>query len=90
MPPTEIVMGKSDSGLHVALHPLVLLTISDYITRHTLRQYTTPIIGALLGQQNGRETTIEHAFELKSSFESTGARLDAEWFETRLQQSQWL
>ena len=54
---------SSDSGLQAVLHPLVLLTISDYITRHTLRQLKGPIVGALLGQQKGREITIEHAFE---------------------------
>ncbi|OBT69169.1 hypothetical protein VE03_01971 [Pseudogymnoascus sp. 23342-1-I1] len=73
---------KSDSGLEVALHPLVLLTISDYITRHTLRNQTGPIIGALLGQQNGREVTIEHAFESKV----LGGSIDPEWFMNRLQQ----
>ena len=55
----------SDSGLHASLHPLVLLTISDYITRHSLRRQSQPIVGALLGQQKGREITIEHAFDLK-------------------------
>jgi hypothetical protein len=74
---------KSDSGLEVALHPLVLLTISDYITRHTLRNQTGPIIGALLGQQNGREVTVEHAFECKV----LGDSVDTEWFMARLQQS---
>ena len=74
---------KSDSGLEVALHPLVLLTISDYITRHTLRNQTGPIIGALLGQQNGREVTVEHAFESKV----LGGSIDPEWFMNRLQQS---
>ncbi|PHH60948.1 hypothetical protein CDD81_1005 [Ophiocordyceps australis] len=54
---------SSQAQVHVILHPLVLLTISDYITRHTLRRQDGPIIGALLGQQNGREVTVEHAFE---------------------------
>ncbi|PHH76804.1 hypothetical protein CDD82_3794 [Ophiocordyceps australis] len=54
---------SSQAQVHVVLHPLVLLTISDYITRHTLRGQEGPIVGALLGQQNGREVTVEHAFE---------------------------
>lgn len=53
------------SGLHASLHPLVLLTISDYLTRHILRGSTEPLIGALLGQQKGREITIEHAYDVK-------------------------
>ncbi|RFU75415.1 cop9 signalosome subunit 6 [Trichoderma arundinaceum] len=58
-----LLSSQKNSQVQVVLHPLVLLTISDYITRHTLREQTGPIIGALLGQQNGREITIEHAFE---------------------------
>ena len=77
----------SDSGLQVALHPLVLLTISDYITRHTLRQQKGPIVGALLGQQNGREITIEHAFDCLLVQDGGEVNLNQAWFEDRLQQS---
>jgi COP9 signalosome complex subunit 6 len=78
---------SADSGLQVALHPLVLLTISDYITRHTLRQQTGPIVGALLGQQNGREITIEHAFDCRLLEVEGEIILHRAWFEERLQQS---
>ncbi|KAB8298665.1 hypothetical protein EYC80_000843 [Monilinia laxa] len=77
---------SSDSGLQVALHPLVLLTISDYITRHTLRQQTGPVVGALLGQQNGREITIEHAFECLLEGADNELKLSSSWFMSRLQQ----
>ncbi|KAI5919874.1 COP9 signalosome complex subunit 6 [Camillea tinctor] len=76
----------SDSGLQAVLHPLVLLTISDYITRHTLREQPGPIVGALIGQQIGREVTIEHAFECATSAQDGEVRLDAEWFKQRLDQ----
>lgn len=85
---------SSDSELQAVLHPLVLLTISDYITRHTLRNLSIPVVGGLLGQQNGREITIEHAFECltksESNYEGAGSDvvlLDEEWFKDRLQQS---
>jgi COP9 signalosome complex subunit 6 len=78
---------SSDTGLQVALHPLVLLTISDYITRHTLRQQKGPIVGALLGQQNGREITIEHAFDCLLEKAEDEIVLNQAWFEDRLQQS---
>jgi len=78
---------SSDSGLQVALHPLVLLTISDYVTRHTLRQQKGPIVGALLGQQNGREITIEHAFDCLLVENEDEITLNQAWFEERLQQS---
>jgi hypothetical protein len=67
--------------------PLVLLTISDYITRHTLRQQKGAIVGALLGQQNGREITVEHAFECRVMGGGSPS-LDEEWFTVRLQQSE--
>ncbi|MCJ1343787.1 hypothetical protein MMC31_001984 [Peltigera leucophlebia] len=78
---------SSDSGLEVHLHPLVLLTISDYIARHVLRRQRGPIIGALLGQQSGREISLEHAFEC-SVVPAPGDTviLNEVWFLDRLQQ----
>ncbi len=79
---------SSDTSLQIALHPLVLLTISDYITRHTLRQQKGPVVGALLGQQNGREITIEHAFDCLLVEVDGEVVLNTAWFDDRLQQSQ--
>ncbi|KAI1308166.1 COP9 signalosome-like protein subunit 6 [Xylaria venustula] len=76
----------SDSGLQAVLHPLVLLTISDYITRHTLREQPGLVVGALIGQQNGREVTIEHAFECATQNTDGEVQLDASWFSQRLGQ----
>ncbi len=80
----------SDSGLQAVLHPLVLLTISDYITRHTLREQAGPIVGALIGQQNGREITIEHAFECATLVKDDDVILNADWFTRRLDQSLYI
>lgn len=77
---------SSDSSLNIHLHPLILLTISDYITRHTLRHYKTPIIGALLGQQNGRDITLEYAFECELIQQNDQIQLHETWFKDRLQQ----
>jgi COP9 signalosome complex subunit 6 len=77
---------------HAAIHPLVLLTISDYITRHTLRELKQPIVGVLLGQQNGREVTIEHAYDVRlipqsaDASESSSWKLHETFFKDRLQQ----
>ncbi|KAL8668888.1 MAG: hypothetical protein Q9168_006497 [Polycauliona sp. 1 TL-2023] len=77
----------SDSGVQVHLHPLVLLTVSDFITRHTLRRQQGPIVGALLGQHNGRDITLEHAFECQVVDGEQGAvLLHQTWFQDRLQQ----
>ncbi|KAK0643425.1 hypothetical protein B0T16DRAFT_430034 [Cercophora newfieldiana] len=78
---------SSDSGLQVALHPLPLLEISDYITRGYQRGYKGAIVGALLGQQNGREITIEQSFTCKSEKNAKGLyELDKLWFAARLEQ----
>lgn len=84
---TLVSQKSSDSGLHIQLHPLVLLTVSDHITRHAARQQQGPIIGALLGQQNGREITVEHAFECHVTDGPNGeVLLLAAWFEERVKQ----
>ncbi|KAL8736127.1 MAG: hypothetical protein Q9181_002517 [Wetmoreana brouardii] len=78
---------SSDSGLQIHLHPLVLLTVSDLITRHALRRREGPIVGALLGQHNGRDMTLEQAFECQVVGGEHGAvLLHQAWFEERLQQ----
>ncbi|KAL8678650.1 MAG: hypothetical protein Q9186_005005 [Xanthomendoza sp. 1 TL-2023] len=78
---------NSEPGLQIHLHPLVLLTVSDLITRHTLRRQEGPIVGALLGQHNGRDITLEHAFECQViSGEQGAVLLNQAWFQTRLQQ----
>jgi hypothetical protein len=75
----------SDTSPTVQLHPLVLLTITDCITRHTLRQQDGPIVGAILGLQNGHEVTMEVAFQAKLvSNEQGDVVLDDEWFMKRL------
>lgn len=61
--PGNPLISNQSSELQAVLHPLVLLSISDYITRHTLREQEGPIVGGLMGQHNGREVTIEHAFD---------------------------
>lgn len=77
---------SSDSGLRIHLHPLILLTISDYITRHTLRNFQNPIVGALLGRQTGRDISLEHAFECEVIENDGQFILHDAWFKDRLQQ----
>ena len=91
-PENSLISTKpSDSGLYAALHPLVLLTISDYVTRHSARQRQGPIVGALLGQQQGQQITLEHAFECHTKRGSDDEIiLDAAWFGTRVQQCKLL
>lgn len=76
----------SDTSPIVQLHPLVLLTITDCISRHTLRQQSGPVIGAILGAQNGQEITMEVAFQAKLNISDEGdVTLDDDWFGKRLE-----
>ncbi|KAF3912991.1 hypothetical protein ABW21_db0206761 [Orbilia brochopaga] len=99
-PPHPLISSHpSTSGLKISLHPLALLTISDYVSRHTLRNMKGPIVGALLGSQNGREISIEHAYELRlidlpvdhSKMDTDidgedNIRVDESWFVQKLKQ----
>ncbi|QPH15992.1 hypothetical protein C2857_000531 [Epichloe festucae Fl1] len=89
-PPNPLVSSQSKSSrLQAVLHPLVLLSISDYLTRHSLREQKGPVIGAILGQQNGREITMEAAFDCHVSWApgvEGGYLLDVERFSSRLEQ----
>lgn len=80
----------SDSSLSVQLHPLVLLTISDYITRHSMRSQQGPIVGAIIGQQNGRTVTMEQAFQCKIKEDGDKVLVDEEWFVERLEQCAYI
>ena len=86
-PPLAFTWSKKKSDVMVILHPLALLTISDYITRHTLRQQQGPIVGALLGRPGGREITIEHTFECRLGGASWLPSLERNDFMGRLEQS---
>ena len=81
-----ITTKPGDAALNIQLHPLVLLTITDYITRHISRHQKEPIVGAIIGQQNGRNFTLEHAYECKSSSQDGEIRVDNAWFVDRLEQ----
>ena len=46
------------------------------------------MVGIILGQQNGRDITMEHAFECKASHENGCIVMDPDWFTERLEQCQ--
>lgn len=82
-----LLAGPSDSSPEIQLHPLVLLNISDYVARRTLRKQSGPVIGALLGLQDGRMITVEVAFDCKLHSAADGTvLLDQEYFDARLAQ----
>ncbi|KAK9454481.1 hypothetical protein V1511DRAFT_502120 [Dipodascopsis uninucleata] len=71
--------GSSD--LTIGLHPLALLNISDYFTRAHLSR--SMMVGGLIGRQDGRDVSIEQAFEFKLT---DGGTIDENLFSTKLEQ----
>jgi COP9 signalosome complex subunit 6 len=77
-----VVDSTSETSPRIILHPLVLVTISDHGTRATL-QKKLPIFGAILGQNNGKEVTLEIAFECgvdTLKLDKAAPALAREWF----------
>ncbi|KAG0353408.1 COP9 signalosome subunit 6 [Gamsiella multidivaricata] len=88
---TTVVLNQpNNSGLHIALHPLTLLNISDHYTRTAIQQAdggSVHVIGALLGIQSGREVEIFNSYELLFNLQADGSiRIHEEYFVTKQEQ----
>ncbi|GJJ77632.1 COP9 signalosome complex subunit 6 [Entomortierella parvispora] len=88
---TSVVINQSNnSGLHIAIHPLTLLNISDHYTRTVLQQgdgKPVHVIGALLGIQAGREVEIFNSYELLFHLRADGSiHINEEYFVTKQEQ----
>eukprot|EP01066_Platyproteum_vivax_P021638 Platyproteum_vivax@DN984_c0_g1_i1.p1 len=77
---------QESKGLDVNVHPLVIINISDHHTRHSVEKREGRIIGALIGQVDGRKLDIHNSFELDVSIVEDTETLDDEFFKTRLGQ----
>lgn len=78
---------SSDSGLQIQLHPLALLCIAEHITRHVARNRPGPIVGSLLGSQDGRIISLVNAHDIRITTSENGEDvIDDDWFTTRLEQ----
>ncbi|KAI5732500.1 hypothetical protein M8J76_001050 [Diaphorina citri] len=65
-PAGKSVMAKGVTGsIHVSLHPLVIMNISEHYTRRRAQEgKPVQVIGALIGIQVGRKLEIKNSFEL--------------------------
>lgn len=82
-------MAGSAPRLRVKLHPLVLLTITDFVTRHTLTKNTNKLLGVVLGDQEEHTLSMRHAFEGKTAIpqdHSDAIGFDETWVKDRIQQ----
>ncbi|KAF9270529.1 hypothetical protein L218DRAFT_914658 [Marasmius fiardii PR-910] len=81
-----VLPSTTTSGLSISLHPLPILNISEHLTRLKF-QTNSPspfVLGALLGQQTGREVEIVNTFEL--AVEGDGQNIDHGFLVTRRDQ----
>lgn len=61
------------ASITVALHPLVIMNISDQYTRIKAQEEVVPkVFGAILGKQNGRHLELFNSFELQHTENENG------------------
>jgi len=83
------IADKKDScTLEVALHPLVIINVSDHWTRArvTGSEKNPRVIGAVLGTQKGREIEIFNSFELIYDVIDGEVIIDFEYFVLKQEQ----
>lgn len=81
-------MAGGAARLDVHLHPLVLINMSDHVVRAKVSPApgADRILGALIGQQEGRRVDLHNSFELLVEGEGEGRALELEFFQHRLAQ----
>ncbi|KAI9336826.1 COP9 signalosome complex subunit 6-like protein [Zopfochytrium polystomum] len=78
---------QAGSGFIITLHPLVIMNISDHFTRVKAQTGTsTPVFGALIGIQSGREIEIFNSFEVAMVVTNGVYSVDKELFATKADQ----
>jgi len=67
------------ASITVALHPLVIMNISDHYTRIKAQEEIVPnVFGAILGKQNGRHLELFNSFELQHTENAETGDVDIE------------
>uniref|UniRef100_A0A8C7DMN1 COP9 signalosome complex subunit 6 n=1 Tax=Oncorhynchus kisutch TaxID=8019 RepID=A0A8C7DMN1_ONCKI len=74
-------------SVSVALHPLVILNISDHWIRIRSQEgRPMQVIGALIGKQEGRNIEVMNSFELLHQLVDDRAHIDKEYYYTKEEQ----
>ncbi|TNN73080.1 COP9 signalosome complex subunit 6 [Liparis tanakae] len=84
--PSVMAAGVTGS-VSVALHPLVILNISDHWIRIRSQEgRPMQVIGALIGKQEGRNIEVMNSFELLSQTVDDRVHIDKEYYYTKEEQ----
>ncbi|XP_062460253.1 COP9 signalosome complex subunit 6 [Pezoporus occidentalis] len=82
-----VMAGGVPGSVAVALHPLVILNISDHWIRLRSQEgRNTHVIGALIGRQEGRSIEVMNSFELLSHVVDGHVLIDKEYYYTKEEQ----
>jgi len=81
----------ADSGVaatvSVSLHPLVIMNISEHWTRTKAQNgRPTPVYGALIGKQNGRDIELMNSFELDWTTVDETVIIDHDYYKIKEEQ----
>uniref|UniRef100_A0AAV2MHI2 COP9 signalosome complex subunit 6 n=1 Tax=Knipowitschia caucasica TaxID=637954 RepID=A0AAV2MHI2_KNICA len=84
--PSVMASGLTGS-VSIALHPLVILNISDHWIRIRSQEgRPMQVIGALIGKQEGRNIEVMNSFELLSHTTDDRVHIDKEYYYTKEEQ----
>jgi COP9 signalosome complex subunit 6 len=86
-----IIEKEGGSALDIALHPLVLINISDHYTRakYASEEKNPRVIGALFGVQSGRSVEVTNSFELVYTVVEGAVVIDTEYLKLKQEQCAW-
>ncbi|XP_069738570.1 COP9 signalosome complex subunit 6 isoform X2 [Phaenicophaeus curvirostris] len=85
--PPSVMAGGVTGSVAVALHPLVILNISDHWIRMRSQEGRPgQVIGALIGRQEGRNIEVMNSFELLSHVVDGQVLIDKEYYYTKEEQ----
>uniref|UniRef100_A0A8C3Y1J4 COP9 signalosome complex subunit 6 n=2 Tax=Catharus ustulatus TaxID=91951 RepID=A0A8C3Y1J4_CATUS len=83
----QVMAGGVTGSVSVALHPLVILNISDHWIRLRSQEGRNgQVIGALIGRQEGRNIEVMNSFELLAHGSGGHVLIDKEYYYTKEEQ----
>ncbi|NXC00216.1 CSN6 protein, partial [Orthonyx spaldingii] len=86
----QVMAGGVTGSVSVALHPLVILNISDHWIRLRSQEGRNgQVIGALIGRQEGRNIEVMNSFELLAHGAGGHVLIDKEYYYTKEEHNIW-
>ena len=77
-------------ALNISVHPLVVMNLSDHLTRSRFRsatgKKTTRVVGLLLGRQDGRSLEIVNSIEINYEMKGNEVAINLKFAAERVEQ----